>query len=93
MLPNQMHYSLSLQNMVVLPPNFLDSDASIWCVHLAHHAFTTKVPILSYHVRPTPTSNTRGGDFGTHFLLGPRGFALFEIQTFLLAKLIEFTLS
>ena len=25
---------------MVLPPNFLDSHASIWYVHLAHHAHT-----------------------------------------------------
>ena len=35
---------------------------------------------------PAPTSNTKGGDFGTHFLLGPRGLALKGTQTFLLAK-------
>ena len=44
-LPNHMNYYLSIQIMVVLPPNFLDSDASIWYVHLAH-ASTTKAPYL-----------------------------------------------
>ena len=46
-----MNYSLSLQSMVILPPNFLDSDASIGYVHQAHHASTTKAPFLSRHVR------------------------------------------
>ena len=87
-----MNQSLRLQNMVVRPPNILDSDASIWFVHLAH-ASTTKAPFLSRHVRATPTSNTRGGDFGTHFLLGARGLALFGTQTFLFAKFKEFILS
>jgi len=45
-----MNYSLSLQTMVVLPLIILDSDASIWYVHLAH-ASTTKAPYLSRHMR------------------------------------------
>ena len=55
-------------------------------VHLAH-ASTTKAPILSRHVKAHTYIKTRGGDFGTHFLLGSRGLVLFGTQTFLLARL------
>ena len=88
-----MHYSLNLQNIVVLLPNFLDSDASIGYVHLPPHASTTKAPILSRHVRAYTYIKQRGGDFGIHFLLGPWGLALFGTQIFLLEKFKEFTLS
>ena len=69
-----MNQSLGLQTMVVLPPNFLDSDASIRYVHLAHVSII-KAPTLSRHVRAAPTSNTSSGDFGIYFLLGPWGLA------------------
>ena len=42
---------------------------------------------------PTPTSNTRVGDFGTYFFLGPRGLKTNGTQTLLFAKFIEFNLS
>ena len=80
-----MIYSLSLQIMVVLPPNFLDSDASIWYVHLVH-ASTTKHHSSHVIGEPTLTSNTRGGDLGTRIFLDPRGLETNGTQTLLLAK-------
>ena len=78
--------------MVVLPPNILEGDASIWYVHLTH-ASTTKAPYLSRHVRAHTYLKHKGGDFGTHALLGPGGIAPFLTQTYLFAKFEAFTLS
>ena len=86
-----MYYSLSLQTKVILPPNFLDSDASILYVHLAHTS-TTKAPNPSRHVR-AHTYIKQEVRILVPIFLCPRGLALLGTQIFLLAKLIEFTLS
>ena len=85
-----MNYTLTLQTW------WLSHQTSLIAVYQMYvhqvHASTTKAPNLSRRVRACTYSNTQGGDFGTHFLLGPRGLALFGTQIFLLAKFKESTL-
>ena len=68
------NYALIIQNMVVVPPNLLNSGASNMCPSSPcnHHQGTP------FHVlwEPSPTSNTQGENFGTHIFLGPLGLAL-----------------
>jgi len=65
-----MNYAPNLQNMVVVPPNLLDSGASNMCPS-SPCATTTKAPFLSRFVRARTYIKYKSGDFDTHFLLGP----------------------
>ena len=71
-----MHYSLSLQTMMVLPPNFFDSGASNFYNHLAH-ASTTKAPILSRHVRAHTYIKYNRSEFWYPHFLGSIGVSTF----------------
>ena len=71
-----MHYSLSLQNMVVLPPNFPDSGTSILYVHLAPYASTTKAHILSRHVRAHTYIKHKWCGFWYPFSFGSTGVSI-----------------
>ena len=72
--------------MVVLPPNFLEGDASK-VVSIKHKSFHNQGTHYSHVKRePTPTSNKIGVNFGTHTLLGPWALAHFLTQTNLFAK-------
>ena len=65
-----MHYSLSLQNMVVLPPNF----SWKWCIqnchHLAQNASAIKAPTLSRQVRAHTYIKYNRGEFWYPYSIG-----------------------
>ena len=69
------------------PPNFLDSDASIWCVHLAHHAYAIKAPILSRHVRAHTYIKHKWWRFWYPFLLGSMGVSIIRKPNTFICKI------
>jgi len=69
--------NLFLQNAVVLPPYFLDSDASFWCVLQTPMHSPSRRQFSHILWEPTPTLKISGRDFGTHiFFLGLWGLAI-----------------
>ena len=69
------NYAPKLQNMVVVPPNLFDSDASNMCVHQVHTS-TTKAPSLSRFVRALTYIKNQRWEFWYPFFLGPWGLVL-----------------